>query len=90
MSGLGTVCVRLAFFWAGNPFKNQAKRKVWKSQFLRKPQNLAGNPFKNQAKWKVWKSQNLRKPLNLAGNLFKIQPKWKVWKSQYAQLYIRR
>ena len=44
MSGLGTVCVRLAFFWAGNPFKNQAKRKVWKSQFLRKPANLAGNP----------------------------------------------
>ena len=90
MSGLGTVCVRLALFWAENPFKNQAKRKVWKSQILRKPPNLAGNPFKNQAKWNVWKSQNLRKPLNLAGNLFKIQPKWKVWKSQYAQLYIRR
>ena len=32
---------------AGNPFKNQAKWKVWKSQILWKPQNLAENPFKN-------------------------------------------
>ena len=35
---------KTSLFWAWNPFKNQAKRKVWKSQFLRKPPNLAGNP----------------------------------------------
>ena len=52
---------------AGNPFKNQAKWKVWKSQILRKPLNLAEN-LKIQAKRKVWKSQILRKPQNLAGN----------------------
>ena len=53
-----------------NPSKNQGKRKVWKSEILRKPQNLAGNHFKNQAKRKVLKSQTLRKPPNLAGNPF--------------------
>ena len=35
------------YFYKGNPFENQPKKKV------RKPQNLAGNPFKNQAKRKV-------------------------------------
>ena len=38
---------------AENPYKNQAKRKVWKCQSLRKPPNLAVNPFKNQDKLKV-------------------------------------
>ena len=39
---------------AGNPLKNQAKRKVWKSQILGKPPNVAANTFKNEAKRKVW------------------------------------
>ena len=57
---------------AGNPFKNQAKRKVWKSQILRKPQNLAGNPFKNQAKRKVRKSQILAPNYYLKSVTFEI------------------
>ena len=34
---------------AGNHLQNQAKRKVWKCQSLRKPPNLAVNPFKKSS-----------------------------------------
>ena len=69
LEGVNTVRARLAHGWLrhstcktsiffpGNPFIIQAKRKVWKSQILRKSQNLARNHFKNQAKRKVWKFQ---------------------------------
>ena len=32
------------FFFAGDPLKNKANRKVRNFQFLPKPPNLAGNP----------------------------------------------
>ena len=35
------------YFYKGNPFENQPKKK------LRKPPNLVVNPFKNQAERKV-------------------------------------